>query len=120
MDATDQAALVAKGVPDAAITSDYAGFRTLDSVVRAKEVFGQTQITLISQRFHNQRAIFIANRSGVDAIGFCAADVSGQAARKTNRREILARVKAVLDVTLLRKQPKFLGPPIDVPLNEPR
>ena len=113
-----RAALVAQGVPNRAITSDYAGFRTLDSVVRAKKVFGQARVTLISQRFHNQRAIFIANHSGVDAIGFNAADVHGSSGRAINVREVFARVKAVLDVFILSKQPKFLGPPIDVPLEQ--
>ena len=49
-----------KGVPEKSIYLDYAGFRTLDSVVRAKEVFGQTRLTIISQRFHNERAIYLA------------------------------------------------------------
>ena len=53
-------ALIRKGVPSSAIVLDYAGFRTLDSVVRAKEVFGQEKITIISQRFHNERAIYLA------------------------------------------------------------
>ena len=56
-----QQALIAKGVPAKAIFCDYAGFSTLDSVVRAKKVFGENHITIISQEFHNQRAIWLAN-----------------------------------------------------------
>jgi SanA protein len=101
-----QAALSSRGVPGDKIYLDYAGFRTLDSVIRAKEVFGQTQITIISQEFQDQRAIFIANHSRLDAIGFNAPDVlSG----RTLFRESLARVRAVLDVYLFRRQPRFAG-----------
>ncbi len=69
-------ALVAEGVPDSVIFSDYAGFRTFDSVIRAKEIFGQSKVTIITQPFHNMRAIFIAKHFGMDAIGFNAEDVS--------------------------------------------
>ena len=68
-------ALMQKGVPEKSIYLDYAGFRTLDSVVRAKEVFGQTRLTIISQRFHNERAIYLAEKNGITAIGFNAKDV---------------------------------------------
>ena len=67
--------LIAKGIPENRIYLDYAGFRTLDSVVRAKEIFGQTSITFISQKFHNQRAIYIANDYDIDAVGYNAKDV---------------------------------------------
>ena len=58
-----------KGVPEKSIYLDYAGFRTLDSVVRAKEVFGQTRLTIISQRFHNERAILSCRKEWDSAIG---------------------------------------------------
>jgi SanA protein len=102
-------ALIEKGVPPDRIYLDYAGFRTLDSVVRVKEIFGQDNVTIVSQNFHNQRAIFLANHHGVDAIGFDASDVAPQYALKTELREQFARVKAVLDVYLFHKQPHFLG-----------
>ncbi len=102
-------ALIAQGIPAGRIYADYAGFRTLDSVVRAKEVFGQTEITVVSQEFHNQRAIFIANHRGLDAIGFNAPEVDAYNSFGTRMREHLARVKAVLDIYVFRKQPHFLG-----------
>ncbi|MDP6526228.1 MAG: ElyC/SanA/YdcF family protein [Kiritimatiellia bacterium] len=105
-------ALVAAGVPVDRIYCDFAGFRTLDSIVRAKEVFGQSSMTIVSQKFHNQRAIYIAGDKGIDAIGFNAREVSSYRSLRTKFREQLARVKAVLDVSLLRTQPKFLGPEI--------
>jgi SanA protein len=107
-----KSALLAAGVPEAAITVDCAGFRTLDSVVRAQKVFSLSPFTVISQRFHNQRAIFIARHYHLDAIGFCAADVPLQHGLKTQIREAFARVKAVLDLYVLHTQPKFLGPKI--------
>jgi SanA protein len=102
-------ALLDKGVPSDRIYLDYAGFRTLDSVVRAKEIFGQNTITVVSQRFHNQRAIFLASHHGIDAIGFNAKEVEARYSFKTRCREQFAKVKAVLDVYVFRKQPHFLG-----------
>ncbi len=107
--------LIRLGVPAAAITLDYAGFRTLESVVRAKEVFGQTQLTIISQAFHNQRAVYLARQKGIKAIGFNARDVSGRYSLKTRFREVLAKFKAVLDVWVLRTQPRFLGESVALP-----
>lgn len=104
-------ALVAIGVPDSVITLDYAGFRTLDSVVRCKWVFGQSEIIVVSQEFQNERALFIAKHFGINAVGFNAKDVPGRYGLKTAIREYFARVKAVLDIYVLRTEPKFPGPP---------
>ncbi|CAN5784656.1 vancomycin high temperature exclusion protein [soil metagenome] len=104
-------ALVAIGVPDSVITLDYAGFRTLDSVVRCKWVFGQSEIIVVSQEFQNERAIFIANHFGINAVGFNAKDVPNRYGFKTAMREYLARVNAVLDIYILKTEPKFPGPP---------
>ncbi|MCP4644401.1 MAG: hypothetical protein GY851_28415 [bacterium] len=111
-----QKALVGLGVPASAITLDYAGFRTLDSVVRCKKVFSQDEIVVVSQEFHNERAIFIAQRFGIDAVGMNAADVPHVYRVKARIRECLARCKAVLDVYILGTQPKFLGEKVDVPV----
>jgi len=105
--------LMEKGIPEAKIYLDYAGFRTLDSVVRCKEIFNQSKITIISQKFHNQRAIFIAQHYNIDAIGFNAQDVSVYWGFKTRMREHLARVKVMIDL-LIGKQPKFLGEKINI------
>lgn len=106
-------ALIAKGVPDSCITLDYAGFRTLDSVIRAKKIFGQTSFTIISQEFHNKRAVFLARLKGLDAIGYNAKDVHKSLTIRTRVREPLARLKAILDI-VLNKQPKFLGPQVKI------
>ena len=95
--------LIAKGIPENRVYLDYAGFRTLDSVVRAKEIFGQTSITFISQKFHNQRAIYIANDYDIDAVGYNAKDVYD-----FHFREYFARSKASLDL-VFNVEPKFLG-----------
>lgn len=111
-----KSALMAKGVPESAITVDCAGFRTLDSVIRAQKVFGLSKCTIISQRFHNQRALFIARYYGLDALGFCAADVPLRYGLRIQIREALARIKAVLDLYIFHISPKFLGERQKIPL----
>jgi SanA protein len=106
-------ALIEQGIPEDKIFLDYAGFRTLDSVVRAKEVFGQHSFTVISQEFHNERAIFLANRKGIQVVGFNAKDVRTSAKLKMKLREYLARTKAVLDI-IFGVKPKFLGEKIEI------
>ncbi len=105
---TMQRDLIAAGVPADYITLDYAGFRTLDSVIRAKEVFGQDELIVVSQRFHAARAIFIARHFGIDASGFAARDPEKRHLFGVRAREVLARVAAVLDIVSGR-EPKFLG-----------
>ncbi|MBI3518324.1 MAG: YdcF family protein [Bacteroidetes bacterium] len=107
-------ALIALGVPDSCIVLDYAGFRTLDSVVRCNEVFGEDSITIVSQEFHNQRALFIANKNNIHAIGFNAQEVNKNYSFKTRVREYFARVKCVLDIYVLYTSPKFLGKKIHI------
>jgi len=106
--------LLQRGVPREKITCDYAGFRTLDSVVRCKKVFGQQRVTIISQRFHLERALFIADYYRMHAVGFPARDVNRKASASTRYREYLAKFKAMLDLFVLRKQPKFLGDPVNI------
>ena len=108
-------ALLAAGVPEAAIVLDFAGFRTLDSVVRASEVFGQERLTVISQEFHTRRALYIASRYTIDAVAFAADDVGGYTGVRMQLREQLARTLAVLDVQVLGTRPRFLGEPVPVP-----
>jgi SanA protein len=100
--------LIKRGIPEHKIFLDYAGFRTFDSVYRMKEIFGQKSFTIISQEFHNQRAIFIAHSLHLDAIGFNAKDVDVYNGFKTKLREKFARVKTILDL-LFENKPKFLG-----------
>lgn len=104
-----QSALMSRGIPESAITLDYAGFRTLDSVVRCIKVFGQTKFIIISQKFHVERALFIAHKYDADAIGFAAQDPPEKYSTKTKIREIFAKTKAVIDLYLINKKPKFLG-----------
>jgi SanA protein len=109
--------LIARGIPADDIVNDHAGFRTLDSVVRAKTVFGQSRILIVSQHFHLQRAIFIARAHGIDAVGFSAEDpAQGDALLRVMTREYFARVKAWLDCYLLFTQPRFPGPPEPIQL----
>ena len=106
--------LVSLGVPDSIIYLDYAGFRTLDSVVRMKEIFGENSFIIVSQQFHNERAVFIAQHYGLTAYGYNAQDVTlGKYAYKTIVREKFARVKVFADI-ITDKQPKFLGEPVKI------
>lgn len=110
---TMQNDLIAQGVPKEKIYLDYAGFRTLDSMVRTKEVFGQNEFTVISQPFHNQRAIAIAQWKGYTAIGYNAKAVGGKNGLKVYIREFFARVKMMLDM-VLGIEPKFYGPQVEI------
>lgn len=106
--------LVAAGIPKKRIILDYAGFRTLDSVVRCKEVFGQNEFTIVSQPFHNQRAIYLARKKGINAIGFNAEDVSDNLSLEVRIREVGARVLLAFDL-ISERQPHFLGEKIVIP-----
>lgn len=106
--------LLKRGIPESQVYLDYAGFSTLDSIIRIHRVFGQSRLTVISQKFQNERAIFIANHYGIDVVGFNARDVSGPLAFRVHVREVFARVKAYLDVFVLHTQPRYLGKPVKV------
>jgi SanA protein len=103
--------LIAKGVPEKRIYMDNAGFRTLDSILRCRDIFGEDHITIISQSFHNQRAVFIANHKNVTAVAFNAAN--GDSLWDEISREKLARVKMVFDL-ILNKQAQFYGERIEI------
>lgn len=106
--------LIRAGIPESAITLDYAGFRTLDSVIRAKEVFSLTGgMTIISQPFHVERALFIAEGHRIDAIGYGAANVSILIAPRVYIREIFARWLALFDVWV-GTEPIVLGEKVDL------
>jgi len=105
--------LMKYGIPEEKIFLDYAGFRTYDSVIRMNKIFGQTNFTIISQEFHNQRAVYIARYKKLNAIGFNAKDVSAYFGFKTQVREKFARVKVFLDLWT-NKNPKFLGDTIEI------
>ena len=102
-------ALIKLGVPESVLTLDYAGYRTFDSVVRCKEVFNQENITIISQNFHNARALYICAHEGINAVAFAAQDVPDGYSFRTLIREYLARPLAMLDVHLLRPQPIYVN-----------
>lgn len=108
-----QLTLMKYGVSQDRIVMDHAGFRTLDSVVRAKDIFGQNKLVIISQKFHNERAVFLARKNGMEAFGYNANDVNKYAGLKTNLREYLAKAKVYWDL-LFGVQPKFGGEKIEI------
>lgn len=107
--------LIAHGVPENRIILDFAGFRTLDSVVRAKEVFGCDSLTIISQNDHCARALYLAEANGINAVAISAPLRAGRWVRiRLALREWLARDKMMLDLWF-GKRPHFLGEKIDIP-----
>lgn len=107
--------LIARGVPEHRIVLDFAGFRTLDSVVRAKEVFGCDSLTIISQGDHCARALYLAEANGISAVAIAAPIRAGRFVRtRLAIREWLARDKMMLDLWL-GKRPHFLGERINIP-----
>ncbi len=105
--------LISRGILAEKIYLDYAGFRTLDSVIRAHAIFGQSSFTIISQKFHNERAIYLAEKKGLNVFGYNVEDVTTNAGMKTKVREFFARTKAFLDI-LFGVGPKFYGEKITI------
>jgi len=110
-------ALLNRGVPVTAVTLDYAGLRTLDSVVRCKEIFGQSEIIIITQPFHSYRALFISNFYNMDAVAMGASEPGLDISFKVRIREYFARTKAVLDLYILNTSPRHLGKKEDIHIN---
>lgn len=102
-------ALMKQGVPPSAITLDHAGLRTLDSIVRCKEIFGQSTIIIITQPFHSYRALFISNYYHMDAVALVAQEPTQEIAAQVYLREYVARAKAILDLYILGTEPSHLG-----------
>ena len=93
-----RAGLIERGVPAEAIYRDFAGLRTLDSVLRAESVFGQTRMIIVSQRFHLSRALFLAREQGIEAWGFEAQDVKRAYSLMTELRRYPSAMRAYWDV----------------------
>lgn len=107
--------LVKRGVPAKYIAKDHAGFRTFDSIERAKEIFDLDDYIIITQEFHLKRALYIAHEKGHKAIGFAAHDIKGtNAAKRMEAREFLAGIKAFLDLNILDTKAKIYGKKIKV------
>jgi SanA protein len=107
-------ALMKRGVPEGAITLDYAGFRTLDTMARAHAVFGLTQCTVVTDDFHLARSIYLARAHGIDAIGCSSPRIPWEWSKKTRMREIASRTAAWLDVWVLRTKPRYYGPKVEI------
>ena len=104
---------VENGVPDSDVFMDHAGFSTYDSIYRAKAVFEADSIIIVTQKYHLYRALYIADKLGVNAVGVAADldDYSGQL--KRDLREIAARDKDFFSC-LFKPEPKYLGEKIPV------
>lgn len=106
-------ALIERGIPEEKIYLDHAGFRTLDSMERALKVFGQKEVIVISQRFHNERAIYLGEHFGMTVYGYNAKDVKKMGGFKTYVREKFARMKVFWDI-VFGVNSTFLGAPVKI------
>jgi SanA protein len=106
--------LIDRGIPATKIFLDDAGLRTLDSILRCRDIYGEDHITIISQPFHNERALFIANHKHIVAIAYNARDVSGEFGLKVMIREKFARVKMLSDLLLNTQPYKFYGQKVEI------
>lgn len=113
-----RAGLVARGVPVQAIYRDFAGVRTWDSVLRARTVFGQQRLMIVSQDFHAARAIFLARRNGIDAWGFEARDVKRAYSILTELRRYPSALRAWYDVWF-DTPPRHAGPTVVIGTDPP-
>jgi len=102
-------ALVERGVDEQVLVLDRAGVRTFDSVIRARVTYGIEDPIIVSQEFHNRRALYIARHFGIDAVGFNARDVGPDQGLRTKTREAFARVKTLLDLWILGTRPADLA-----------
>ncbi|MDX7989893.1 outer membrane permeability protein SanA [Xenorhabdus littoralis] len=105
--------LIKAGIPASSIVMDFAGFRTLDSIVRTRKVFDTDDFTIITQRFHCERALFIAMHLNIEAQ--CYAVPSPKNMMTVRFREVFARLGALTDLYILKRQPRFLGPLMPIP-----
>lgn len=101
-------ALMKRGIPSEMILVDDRGYRTWDSLWICRERFKCLDPVVVSQRFHLERAIFIARNQGMTALGFNAKKVKGRSAFRMVLRECLARVKCLLDCFILHPAPYYL------------
>ncbi len=104
--------LIRKGVKDADVQSDHAGFRTLDTCARAAQVWklGNEKICIITQRFHLPRTLYLAQAWGLQAVGVSANGDGWNTRPADHFREALARIKAWLDINILQTRPRYFGP----------
>ena len=100
--------LIRLGVDKKHIFLDFAGFRTRDSIIRANKVFNLTNFTIVSQPFHNERAIFIARQKNINVVAYNARNVRKLYRIRQFPRELAARVLMIVDI-IFNKPPKFYG-----------
>lgn len=107
-------ALLKLGVPDSVMTLDYAGLRTLDSMERARKIFGQTNLTIVTEDFHAARSVFLARHFGIEPVLFCAESLPPMWTNNMRLREVAARVLAVFDVYIWHRGARHLGEQIQI------
>jgi SanA protein len=114
-----RAGLIARGVPAEAIYCDFAGVRTLDSIIRAHELFGQNRLIVVSQHFHVARALFLARDEGVEAWGLAARDIGRPYSLLTVLRRYPSALRAYYDVWF-DTPPRHGGKPVRIGVDPPQ
>lgn len=104
---------IEKGVPSEDIFMDHAGFSSYESIYRAKEIFGVKKMIIVTQKYHLYRAIYIANKLGIEAYGVGADPRKYVGETYRNLREILARNKDFIKC-IFKPKPTFLGNTISI------
>lgn len=106
--------LIARGIPANKIYMDNAGVHTLDSILRCRDIFGQDHFTIISQEFHNERALFIANHKHINAIAYNAKEITGPITLKVKLREKFSRIKMMFELLLNTQARFYYGPSVEI------
>lgn len=104
---------IEKGIPSENIFMDHAGFSTYESIYRAKEIFGAKKVVIVTQKYHLYRALYIANRLGIEAYGVGSDPRQYEGATRRELREILARNKDFIKC-IFKPEPTYLGDTIPV------
>lgn len=107
---------IEKGIPSENIFMDHAGFSTYESIYRAKDIFAVKKVVIVTQKYHLNRALYIANQLGLEAYGVGADPRQYVGATYREIREILARDKDFIKC-IFKPKPTYLGDTIPVSEN---
>src|SRR4051812_6536918 len=107
-------ALLKLGVPESAMTLDYAGLRTLDSMERARKIFGKMKMTIVTEDSHAARSVFLARHFEIEPVLLCAEELPPMWTNNMRVREMAARVLALFDVYVWHRGARHLGEQIQI------
>jgi vancomycin permeability regulator SanA len=106
--------LLKLGVKPQDLFTDHAGFDTYSSFYRARDVFKVKSLIISTQSFHLSRAVYLARRQGLEAVGIVADKQTYRTIRLAQFREVFAQLKAFWEAEILKPEPKYLGKPYPI------